>query len=110
MWYADTDAGNDNNSCTAAGAGNACKTIGGASGKASAGGTVNIAAGTYFENVTIPKNLTLTGAGAATTAIDAEGAGTVVTVPTGVTASITGVTIQNGAAPAAALRSPRWRR
>lgn len=45
------------------------KTIQGGINQVSVGGAVNVAAGTYDENVTIPKALTLAGAGEATTTV-----------------------------------------
>jgi hypothetical protein len=47
---------------------------------ASFGGTVNIAAGTYKENVKIDKSLTVNGAGATQTIVDGNKAGSVFTV------------------------------
>ena len=61
-WYADP-AGSDANTCLAPGAATACKTINGAIGKASAGDTINVAVGTYNEQVNINKdNLKVLGA------------------------------------------------
>jgi hypothetical protein len=60
-WYVDP-AGNDSNTCTAAGPTNACKTIMGAVTKASANDTINVAIGLYNEQVQIGKTLTLLGA------------------------------------------------
>src|SRR2546421_12694945 len=45
-WYVDP-AGNDSNTCTSPGPTSACKTITAASGKASAGDTINVAIGLY---------------------------------------------------------------
>jgi hypothetical protein len=46
--------------------------------------------------IAVTKNLTLTGAGAASTVLNGNQLGTVVTVDAGVTATITGVTIEGG--------------
>jgi hypothetical protein len=80
-----------------------CKTITHALTQANLGDTIQIAAGTYDNTnngetfpLVIDKNLTLTGAGAPTTIIDADGTNTVITVNAGVTAAISGVTITGG--------------
>jgi nitrous oxidase accessory protein NosD len=54
-----------------------CKHIYFAIGRAAAGDTISIAAGTYFENLQIAKNLTLRGAGPNATFIDGSGSGSV---------------------------------
>ncbi len=59
------------------------------------GGVVHVAAGTYHELLTIDKALTLQGADQATTFIDGDGAGTVVTISADGVA-VSGFTIQNG--------------
>jgi hypothetical protein len=65
-WYVDGTVGNDGNSCTAAGLGNACRTIQAAINKASPLDTINVAAGVYPEAAPGPlkvdKTLTLLGA------------------------------------------------
>jgi len=81
-----------------------CKTITYALTQAAANDTIQIAAGTYDNTVNgelfplvIAVNLTLTGAGAPTTIIDADGTARVITVNGGVTVAISGVTITDGA-------------
>jgi hypothetical protein len=59
--------------------------------------TINVAAGTYAEFVTIARDVTLRGEGPHSTVIDGGGHGPVLTI-TGGTVTVTGVTIQNGAA------------
>src|SRR4051794_6339276 len=94
-WYV-APTGNDVNDCQTPAS--ACATITGALSKAAPGDTLSLVAGFYFENVTISKNIAITGAGAAITTIDADLVGTVVTISAGVTASIAGVTISSGSA------------
>jgi len=64
--------------------------------KAAPGDTVSVAAGTYNEHVTIDKGLTLAGAGAGQTIVDAGRTGTAITVTAGISAAISGLTAQNG--------------
>jgi hypothetical protein len=59
--------------------------------------TINVAAGTYDEHVTIGRDVTIRGDGQESTIIDGGGHGSVVTITRG-TVTITGVTIQHGAA------------
>jgi hypothetical protein len=65
--------------------------------------TINVAAGTYMENITIDRYVTIIGAGADSVIIDGNGQVTnrrVITVPFWVDgASISGVTIRNGNVP-----------
>ncbi len=90
--------GTDTGDCVSA----ACATITYAIGQAAAGDTISIAAGTYTQlGITVDKNLTITGAGAATTIVQANAAPNMATnsvfiVNSGVTASISGLTIRHG--------------
>jgi parallel beta-helix repeat protein len=98
--YVDAATGNDSFGGNAPGA--AKKTIQAAINQVSLGGTVQVAAGTYNEQVTVNRNLTLTGAGAATTIIqapgvltnDPDGAKTVVLFTGPITAAFSGFTVQ----------------
>ena len=90
------------NTCLASGS--PCKTITHTLTQAVTGDTVSVAAGTFnlalgeTFPLTINKTLTLTGAGAGSTIIDATGANRrVILVDFGVTATISGVTITGGA-------------
>jgi predicted outer membrane repeat protein len=60
------------------------------------GGTVIVAGGVYGENVDIPKDLTLQGAGAGSTIIDAGSVGRGIHVDLSVDTTVSGVTIRNG--------------
>ena len=74
-WYVST-SGNDVNDCLTPAT--ACLTIQAAIGKASAGDTINVLAGTYTPSSLVDlnkPNLTLNGAGAATTFIKVSGTG-----------------------------------
>jgi hypothetical protein len=71
-------------------------TIGAAINGLSSGGTVYVAAGTYGENVTISKSLTLQGAGSGNTVIDGGGNNSVITTSDGFSIVIKDLTITNG--------------
>ncbi len=92
-WYVDAATGDDGDDCLSSVT--ACETIGAAMGKASGGDTIEIAAGTYNEHdLAITKALTLNGAGAQVTIVDAGAAGRGFTVSS--TTVISGVCVQNG--------------
>jgi hypothetical protein len=69
-WYVNGVTGSNGNNCLASTA--ACKTLGHAISLASSGDSVRVAAATYAEHLTIPVNLTIIGANARTTIIDAK--------------------------------------
>ncbi|MEY4747156.1 MAG: hypothetical protein RLZZ416_205 [Candidatus Parcubacteria bacterium] len=101
-WFVDP-AGSNANDCLSAAT--ACLTIGGAIGKASPGDTINVAAGTYAENVVLNKSLNLKGVQSgvdargrvASEAIIAPAAGIGITLTTGSAgATIDGFTISGG--------------
>ncbi|MCS6804523.1 MAG: pectinesterase family protein, partial [Blastocatellia bacterium] len=84
------DASNDcSNSATP------CRTIQHAIAQATAGDTIQVAAGTYMENVTVSKNVTIQGAGAGLTIVDGNASGRVFLF-NGVTATLERLTITNG--------------
>lgn len=59
------------------------------------GDTVNVAAGTYLENLSIPRSLTLNGAGASQTIVDGGGVDRVVTITSWPGTGANSVTIAN---------------
>ena len=64
-----------------------------------AGSTVNVAAGTYYENITLIDGVQVLGEGADVTTIDGGGSGSVVTASSvGATTVLDGFTITNGSA------------
>jgi predicted outer membrane repeat protein len=65
---------------------------------ATAGDTIEIASGSCDENITIDKDLTLTGAGPGMTYLDGGLAGRVVTIEGGVTVEINQLTVRRGSA------------
>ena len=63
---------------------------------AAPGAVIHVCAATFLENITITKDLTLLGAGRDATTVDGGARGSVVTVPPGVTAAISHLTLTNG--------------
>jgi len=103
-WYVDDANGNDGYDCSSPTVGTSpsgpCKTIQAAINKASPGDTVNVAAGTYDENIDFTgKAITLKSmSGPSVAIIDGTQSGTVVTFNSGevTTSVIEGFTITNG--------------
>jgi predicted outer membrane repeat protein len=93
-WYVNGVNGDDGNNCKTKAA--ACATIGHAMSLAASGDTIQIAAATYQENLSIPFSLTLNGAKAVTTIIDGTNSANVFTVGTGITLTLSNLTIKNG--------------
>lgn len=75
------------------------KTVQAAVDCAEPGDSITVAAGTYFENVSVEKDLSLQGEGAATTIINGGGIGRTMTVDAAVTVSLSRLTLTNGSAP-----------
>ena len=63
------------------------------------GGTVNVTAGLYAENIVLSRSITLLGAGADVTTIDGGNSGTVVSIPSSESKTVVeGFTLKNGKA------------
>ncbi len=93
-WYVNGVSGDDGNNCKAKAT--ACATIGHAISLAASGDTIQIAAATYQENLSIPFNLALNGVKAATTIIDGSNSANVFTVGAGISLRLSNLTIKNG--------------
>ena len=94
-WYVDGVNGDDANDCKSLTT--ACGTIGHAISLSALGDTIQIAAATYQENLTVPFDLTLTGAKAATTIIDGGyNADVVVALSATAKIALSNLTIQKG--------------
>jgi predicted outer membrane repeat protein len=93
-WYVDGVHGDDGNNCKTKAT--ACATIGHAISLAAFGDTIQIAAATYQENLSIPFNLTLNGAKAATTIVDGTNTANVFTVGAGISLALSNLTIEKG--------------
>src|SRR5579864_7030132 len=93
-WYVDGVNGDDGNDCKTKVT--ACATIGHAMALASSGDTIQIAAATYQENLSVPRNLTLNGAKAATTIVDGTQSANVFAVGAGISLTLSNLTIKNG--------------
>jgi len=91
-WYVGPSGANTNDCQSAA---TACLTIGAGIAKAAPGDTLFIASGSYNENVVIPKDLTITGAGVGATIIAGSTQDSLVRVYTSTTVSISGVSVQH---------------
>lgn len=65
---------------------------------ASSPDAIDVAAGTYDENGTVESNVNLVGSSASTTVVDGTYSGTVMTVTSGNTVAISGLSIENGQA------------
>lgn len=91
-WYV-AQGGDDGNTCGSWG--DACETIAAAVGKSISGDTIEVAAGTYHEyDITIYKQLTINGAGAENTIVDAGANGR--SFYAGSTILISNMRLQNG--------------
>ena len=111
-WYVNATTGNDSFDCLSPVT--ACKTITAAIGKASAGDTINVAAGTYNESVDINKTLNLRGAQAGVDARTRVGAESIINSacsPVGITADnviLDGFTVQGSTTADPCLISGIW--
>jgi len=93
-WYVNGVTGDDSNDCRTSDT--ACATIGHAISLAASADTIQIAAATYQENLSIPFNLTLNGANKATTIVDGTNSANVFTVGAGISLTLSNLTIKNG--------------
>jgi predicted outer membrane repeat protein len=92
-WYVSPSG--DNSDCLSWAT--ACTTIDGALNKAGSGDTIHVGTGTYVENPYISKDITLLGAGAGSTIIDGNDAGSTLRVYQYISVTISGMTLRNGA-------------
>lgn len=94
-WYVNGVSGNDSNNCKTQST--ACKTIGHTISLAASGDLIQVAAATYAENLSLAFNLTVAGAGSATTIIDGGRVGRVVTISnTNTHVNLSNLTLRNG--------------
>jgi hypothetical protein len=94
-WYTNGVSGSDNNNCLLST--DPCKTIGHAISLASSGDSIRVAAATYAEHLTVPVSLTIIGANARTTIIDAKKSGTVIGIfSAGLRVTLASLTIRGG--------------
>jgi len=93
-WYVNGVSGDNGNNCKTKAT--ACATIRHAISLAASGDTIQIAATTYPENLSIPFNLTLNGAKAATTIVNGTNTANVFTVGAGIRLTLSNLTIKNG--------------
>lgn len=114
QWYVAVD-GNDNNNCHTLA--NACQHITTAVERAADGDTVHIGAGTFIENIHVTKSLTFLGQGIDVTILDANGKQTLdggfwfdgaSRLQDPISASISGMTIQNGYSLTESGKSGAW--
>jgi len=80
-------------------------TIQGAVDAANPGDTINVAEGTYTENVHIEKSLTIKGAGEGKTVVDGNQANSVFTIDPDIDVALSGMTIQNGMASGGGVKN-----
>jgi len=92
--YVNGATGTDSPDCTSIST--PCLTITYAIGQASDGNAIQIAAGTYWERITVDKSLTFTGSGMTTTILDGSSGGSVVAISSGKTVTINALTIKHG--------------
>src|SRR3989442_9638573 len=95
-WYENGVRGSKSNKCKSPTT--ACKTIGHAISLAVSGDSIIVAHAIYAENLTIGKNMTILGSGAASTIIDGGGTATLVTISNGTHGTLSKRTIRNGKA------------
>ena len=97
-WYVSTTTGDNHIGCGSST--DPCQTIFFAIDRAAAGDIINIASGTYLENLSIQKSLTLIGASADTTIVDGRNLGKTLEVTSegdpGINVTITKLGIANG--------------
>jgi len=93
-WFVNGANGDYGNNCKTKAT--PCPTIRSAILLAASGDTIQIAAATYAENLTIPFNLTLNGANEATTIVDGANRANVFTVGVGISLTLAHLTIKNG--------------
>ncbi len=96
-WYVDGVSGVDSNDCKSSET--ACQTIGQAISLCSSVDTIMVAPATYTENLTINRSLQIIGSDAATTIVDGNQAGTVLTISNAEAhVRLSKLTIRNGSA------------
>ncbi len=95
-WYAAPD-GDDGNDCLAPD--RPCATLARALALAGPGDTLRAAPGRYDERLRLERAITIEGAGATESVLDAGGGGSALSVAPGVRATVRGLTISGGAAP-----------
>jgi hypothetical protein len=97
IWYVDGVNGNDSNDCMSSQT--ACQTIGHAIALSHWNDAIMVAPATYVESLTIRKSLKIIGSDAATTIVDGNQAGSVITVSNSkASVSLSNLTIRNGKA------------
>lgn len=96
LYYVNDTPGDDNNDCLSIDT--PCKTVGAALDLASiyVTDTIQIAAGTYTEILNIYKDITITGASRESVFLDGGAIDCVITIESGVIATISKLTVQNG--------------